>query len=76
VTGLVVNAKPNVPRPAVDALKATLTNCVRKGPGSQNRAGRPDFRAHLAGRVAHVAAVNASRGRKLWRLFDAIRWEG
>ncbi|MBN9519942.1 RNA-directed DNA polymerase [bacterium] len=74
VTGVVVNAKPNLPRAAYDRLKATLTNCVRKGTASQNRENRADFRAHLAGRVAHAAAINPARGRKLWALFDAIAW--
>lgn len=75
VTGVVVNVRPNLPRAAVDVLKATLTNCVRRGPAGQNRAGVADFRAQLAGRVAHAAAVNPARGRRLWRLFDAIRWD-
>jgi retron-type reverse transcriptase len=75
VTGVVVNAKPNVPRAEFDRLKATLTNCVRKGPASQNREQRADFRAHLAGRVAHTAAITPQRGRKLWKLFDAITWD-
>ncbi len=74
VTGVVVNAKPNLPRADFDRLKATLTNCVRKGAASQNRENHPDFRAHLAGRVAHAAAINPARGRKLWALFDAIAW--
>jgi RNA-directed DNA polymerase len=74
VTGLVVNARPNLPRAEFDRLKAILTNCVRHGPGEQNRARHPDFRAHLAGKIAHLAAANPARGRKLWVLFDAIRW--
>ncbi|WP_439630105.1 reverse transcriptase family protein [Gemmata sp.] len=74
VTGVVVNAHPNVPRADFDLLKATLTNCARHGPAGQNREGRPDFRAHLAGRVAHAAAVNPARGSKLWALFDRIAW--
>ena len=74
VTGVVVNVRPNLPRAAFDLLKATLTNCVRRGPAGQNRAGHADFRAHLTGRVAHAAAVNPARGRQLRRLFDAIRW--
>jgi hypothetical protein len=74
VTGVVVNVRPNVPRAEFDLLKAILTNCVRHGPASQNRARVPDFRAHLAGRVAHVAAINPPRGRKLWTIFDRIAW--
>jgi retron-type reverse transcriptase len=74
VTGVVVNLRPNVPRIEFDRLKAILTNCVRHGPASQNRANHPDFRAHLAGRVSHAAMVNPARGRKLWALFDRIAW--
>jgi hypothetical protein len=74
VTGLVVNVRPNVPRAEFDRLKAVLTNCVRHGPATQNRENCPDFRAHLAGKVAHVAAVNPARGRKLLALFDRIAW--
>lgn len=74
VTGVVVNQRTNIPRPEFDRLKAILTNCVRHGPAGQNRDRHPDFRAHLAGRVAHVAGVNPVRGRKLWALFDRIVW--
>lgn len=74
VTGVVVNARPNLPRADFDRLKAILTNCARHGPAGQNRDGRADFRAHLAGRVAHLAAVNPARGRKLWAIFDRIAW--
>jgi hypothetical protein len=74
VAGVVVNAHPNVARDGFDALKATLHNCTRHGPASQNRDAHPDFRAHLAGRVAHVAMLNPARGRKLQALFDRIDW--
>lgn len=74
ITGLVVNDRLNVPRPAYDALKATLHNCLRHGPASQNRDGHPDFRAHLDGRVAWVEAVNPQRSLRLRRMFDAIAW--
>ncbi len=74
VTGIVVNAHPNVPRAEFDLLKATLTNCLRHGPASQNREGRPDFRAWLAGKVSYVAMVNPARGAKLRRLLDDIAW--
>ena len=74
VTGVVVNVKPNVSRRDFDALKAILVNCVRSGPASQNRAGHDDFRAHLRGRIAHVASVNARRGAKLAAIFATIDW--
>ncbi len=76
IMGLVVNDLLNVPRASYDELKAILHNCVRKGPDGENRAGHPDFRAHLAGRVAWVASVNPRRGAKLRALLDSIRWDG
>lgn len=74
VTGVVVNDKPNVPRVEFDRLKATLTNCVRHGPASQNRDSHADFRAHLLGRISHVAMLNPGRGAKLRIIFDRIEW--
>lgn len=52
-----------------------LTNCVRHGWRSQNRDDRADFRAHLAGRVAHVAMVRAEREAKLMTLLGRIEWD-
>jgi RNA-directed DNA polymerase len=74
LAGVVVNVRPNVGRAEYDRLKATLTNCLRHGPDSQNRDRHADFRASLAGRITHVARLNAARGGKLRRLFDRIPW--
>lgn len=74
VTGLVVNRHLNVPRDVYDRLKATLHNCRRLGPQSQNRDGLPDFRAHLDGRITWVETVNLQRGFRLRQLFEAIEW--
>lgn len=74
LAGIVVNEHANVPREDYDRLKATLTNCVRHGAASQNRAGHDDFRAHLLGRVSFVEMVNSARGRRLRALFDRIEW--
>ena len=74
LTGLVVNEKPNVRRRDFDRLKATLTNCVHRGPGTQNREGLRDFQAHLSGRIAYVTAINGARGKKLQEIFDRIEW--
>jgi RNA-directed DNA polymerase len=72
--GVVINEKINMPRDDYDRLKAILCNCVHHGPHRQNRAGVPDFRAHLAGRVAHAVRLNPERGRRLSRLFEQIVW--
>jgi RNA-directed DNA polymerase len=75
VCGIVVNDRPNVPRAEYDLLRAVLHNAARLGPTSQNRAGRPDFRAHLLGRVAWIEQLNPARGRKLRRAFSRIDWQ-
>ncbi len=74
VAGLVVNRHVNLGRDEFDRLKAILFNCVRQGASGQNREDKPDFRAHLQGRVAFVASVNPARGSKLRALFDQIQW--
>ncbi|MDR3633161.1 MAG: reverse transcriptase family protein [Isosphaeraceae bacterium] len=74
VAGVVVNDRPNIARAEYDALKALLFNCVRHGPGGQDRIGHADFRAHLAGRIAYVSALHPSRGQRLSALFERIVW--
>lgn len=72
--GVVVNQRPNIPRLAYDLLKATLWNCVKLGPASQNHDGHPDFRRHLEGRIAWVSSIHGPRGAKLRGLFERIDW--
>jgi hypothetical protein len=72
--GLVVNAAPAVPRDSYDQLKAILHNAARTGPAAQNRAGHPDFRAHLLGRIAWVAQTHPARGARLRAAFERIGW--
>lgn len=74
VGGIVVNARPNAPRDEVDRLRALLHRCVHDGPRAHNRDARPDFGAHLLGRIAWVAQLNPRRGAKLRALYDRIRW--
>ena len=68
------NQRPNIVRQDFDRLKAVLTNCVRLGPASQNREGRPRFRAHLEGRVAFVEMINPNKGKRLREILERIRW--
>lgn len=75
LVGLVANQHPNIPRTDFDRLKATLTNCVRKGPGTQNRDAHPTFRSHLDGRVSFVEMINPVKGKRLRTIFEQIRWE-
>jgi RNA-directed DNA polymerase len=74
LAGLVANQHINVIRSDFDRLKATLTNCVRLGPESQNRDARSHFRFHLDGRVTFVEMINHGRGARLRRIFEQIRW--
>jgi len=75
VCGIVVNDGPNVAREQYDELKAILHNAARNGPAAENRAGVPDFRAHLLGRIAWVASLNPARGAKLRLRFERIDWD-
>ena len=74
LTGIVVNARPNLDRRAFDRLRATLHNCARYGPAGQNRDGVADFRAHLAGRLAYARWLNPDKARRLERLWRQIDW--
>ena len=72
--GLVLNEKLNTRRDDFDRLKATLHNCILRGPTVVNDARYPDFRSHLRGRILYVAQSNTARLTKLSRLFDQIDW--
>ena len=74
VCGVVVNQRTNMARADYDTLKATIHNAARHGPASQNRAGVPDFRAHLLGRIAWVEQLHPEHGKKLRRQFNHIDW--
>lgn len=74
VTGIVVNERLGVPREDEDRLRAVLHDAGRSGPEAANRTQRPDFRAHLEGRVGWVEAVSPVRGARLRRQLDAINW--
>jgi RNA-directed DNA polymerase len=74
LAGIVVNERVNVVRPDFDELEAILTNCVRRGPESQNREKHPAFRSHLDGRVGFVESINPTKGARLRRIFERIEW--
>jgi len=74
LAGIVVNKQINLRRRDFEILEATLTNCVRSGPESQNRRELPDFRAHLEGRIGFAEMVNREKARRLRSLFDAIQF--
>lgn len=72
VTGVVVNEKVNIRREEFDRLKAILHNAGKAGLAAQNREGRPDFRAYLSGRIAHVGHLNAAKGERLRRMLAEV----
>ncbi|MEM8668093.1 MAG: reverse transcriptase family protein [Planctomycetota bacterium] len=74
VLGLTINQRLNTPRVEYETLRATLYNCARFGPDSQNHQRHPNFRESLRGRISHVASIHAKRGEKLMQLFRAIEW--
>ncbi len=74
VTGLTVNAFPNIDRRKYDRLKAILTNCARHGAQQQNRSHLVDFKAHLLGRIGFVEHANPNRAAKLRALMASIDW--
>jgi RNA-directed DNA polymerase len=74
LAGLVTNQRVNVVRADFDRLKATLHNCVRNGPQSQNREAHPCFQSHLEGRVGFVETINPEKGRRLRQILDHIEW--
>ena len=74
VTGVVVNQHVNAPRRQFETLKAVLHNCALHGPESQNRAGHPDFRAQLLGRITWMESLNPARGLRLRRDFERVSW--
>jgi hypothetical protein len=63
VTGLVVNARVNVPREDRRRFRAILHNCAKHGLASQAQ-GREDFEAYLAGYAAYVNMVDPALGRQ------------
>ena len=74
LAGLTVNQRMNVSRWDFDQLKATLTNCVRFGPQSQNREAHAAFRMHLGGRVGFVESIHPQKGQRLRTIFNRIHW--
>lgn len=74
LAGVIVNQKANLPRRELELLEAILTNCVRLGSESQNRAAHPNFRAHLEGRVGFVEMVNREKGARFRALLEKIEW--
>lgn len=74
VTGVVVNARPNLARDEFDTLKAVLHRCRTRGLPTEAAEDPLAFRASLAGRIAWARRLSPSRGAKLQRDFERIAW--
>ncbi|HVY48490.1 MAG TPA: reverse transcriptase family protein [Minicystis sp.] len=72
VTGIVVNERPGVPREEVRRLRAILHAARKTGLEAQNREGRPDFAAHVRGRIAYLHMVDAAKAAPLLAALDAL----
>jgi RNA-directed DNA polymerase len=75
LAGMIINRHLNIGRTEFDRMKAVLINCVRQGPGSQNRDGIADFRMYLNGWIGFAETVNSARGARLRTIFNQIHWE-
>ena len=75
VTGIVVNekAKLGLPRHEVRRLRAVLHSAKTTGLQAQNRGNHPDFRAHLAGKIAYLAMIDPERAKPLRAALEACR---
>ncbi len=71
--GAVLNARPTLPRPERDALRALLHNCARHGWRTQTR-GRENFPDYVRGRVAWAGGLDPVFGARLRVLSEAVDW--
>lgn len=76
VTGLVVNDRPRPPRSELRQLRAILHRARHEGLEAQNRAGRPDFRAWLLGKIAYVAMTDPKLAAKFRAEYEALSRNG
>jgi retron-type reverse transcriptase len=75
VTGVVVNAKPSLPREELRRLRAILHRARTTGLAAQNREGHADFEAWLRGKIAYVAMIDRQKGERLLAELEALGWE-
>lgn len=75
LTGLVVNAHPQVSRREYDALRALLHNAATTGAQAQNRGGHEHFRDHVLGRIAWIGASSSRRRARLLELSARVDWD-
>lgn len=72
VTGVVVNAKPNVDRETLRRFRATLFQIEKDGPAGKTWGAGKDLFAALRGFANYVRMVNPERGAALLKQVDAL----
>jgi RNA-directed DNA polymerase len=73
VTGVVVNEKQSIPRDELRRLRAILHRAAQEGLEKQNREGRANFRAWLAGKIAFVAMIRPDVAARLKAALDSVK---
>lgn len=74
LAGLIVNQRVSIPRRERDRLRAIVNNALVHGPASQNRDAHADFKAHIEGRVAWLAASHPVQAARLRAQLVQIDW--
>lgn len=74
VTGVVVNAKPSVPRKTRMEIRSLLHACKIKGPRAVEAKEGPKLKTRLRGKIAHIQAINTSQGESLLKLYKSVDW--
>lgn len=72
VTGVVVNQKPGLPREEIRKIRAILHQAKKTGLEAQNKEKRPNFEAHLRGKIAYLMMVDRAKGKKFMTELDAV----
>jgi retron-type reverse transcriptase len=73
VTGIVVNAKPGMPRDEVRRLRAILHAAKKTGLAAQNKENRPNFEAWLRGKIAYLMMIDRKKGAAMLAQLDALK---
>jgi hypothetical protein len=73
VTGVVVNAKPAVPRKLRRQMRAVLHNAGKTSLQAQNRRRHPHFASWIRGMIGYIGMVNSQQARPLIEKLNSIK---
>lgn len=76
VTGIVVNARPGIPREMVRRLRAILHRARTEGLAAQNRQNHPHFEMWVRGMIAYIHMVNPKQAEALRAAYEALAGAG